>query len=292
MAPRPLILMTDPAGFDVSYSINPWMRPALWRADPAGHARAARAAFEALAQALRRAGAKLEIVPGASGLPDMAFPANAAVVLDGRALMSRFRPPERRGEEPRFLAAFQALKARGLVREVSHLPPGVFQEGAGDFIWDARRGVFWAGYGQRSSLAGAQAAAAFFGKEAVTLELVSERFYHLDTCFCPLSGGEALYYPPAFSPRALETLRARIGRERLIEATGEDAAGLCVNAVSLGRTLVMATPPDRLRAKLAERGYHIEAVDLAPFILSGGAAFCMTLRLDLESARAAAPASP
>jgi N-dimethylarginine dimethylaminohydrolase len=30
------------------------------------------------------------------------------------------------------------------------------------------------------------------------LELVNPRFYHLDTCFCPLAPGEALYYPDAF----------------------------------------------------------------------------------------------
>ena len=29
-----------------------------------------------------------------------------------------------------------------------------------------------------------------------------------------------------------------------------------------------------------ERGYHVTGVDLAPFILSGGGAYCMTLRLD------------
>lgn len=292
MTQRPLILMTDPAGFDVSYAINPWMRPAVWRADADACAKAARRAFEALVLALRRAGARIEVIEGAPGLPDMVFPANAAVVLDGRALLGRFRPPERRGEEARFLAAFQALKARGLLTEVAQLPPGCFQEGAGDCLWDAGRGWFWAGYGQRSTRAGADAAAAFFGRRTVALELASPRFYHLDTCFCPLSGGEALYYPPAFTPRALAEIRARIPADQLIEASGEDAAGLCVNAVSLGDTLVMATPPERLRDALRERGYRVEAVDLSPFILSGGAAFCMTLRLDQASADAPMAAAP
>ena len=30
------------------------------------------------------------------------------------------------------------------------------------------------------------------------LELVDPRFYHLDTCFCPLAPGVAIYYPGAF----------------------------------------------------------------------------------------------
>jgi hypothetical protein len=33
-------------------------------------------------------------------------------------------------------------------------------------------------------------------------------------------------------------------------------------------------------ARLAERGYRVTEVDLLPFIMSGGSAYCMTLRLD------------
>jgi len=66
----------------------------------------------------------------------------------------------------------------------------------------------------------------------------------------------------------------------LIEASDADAAGLCVNAVCLGETIVMARAPQALRRRLEGRGYRVVEVDLAPFILSGGAAFCMTLRLD------------
>ena len=42
----------------------------------------------------------------------------------------------------------------------------------------------------------------------------------------------------------------------------------------------MASAAAGLRATLAERGYAVVDVDLAPFILSGGGAYCMTLRLD------------
>ena len=290
MGATPLILMVDPTSFDVAYEINPWMRPAAWRADAAGNAKAARAAFEALRDALIEAGAEARVVPGAPGLPDMVFPANAAVVLDRRALVGRFRPPERRGEEPKFAAAFESLRREGILDEVAQLPAGCFQEGAGDCIWDAARGRFWAGWGQRSSRAAADAAAAFFSREVVALELASPRFYHLDTCFCPLSGGEVLYYPPAFTPTALAAIRTHVPADRLIVASDADAAALSVNAVSLGQTIVMATPTTALRGTLEARGYHVVGVDLAPFILAGGAAFCMTLRLDLAAQPALAPA--
>jgi N-dimethylarginine dimethylaminohydrolase len=49
----------------------------------------------------------------------------------------------------------------------------------------------------------------------------------------------------------------------------------------------MARAPASLREKLSAAGYALTEVDLAPFILSGGAAYCMTLRLDRHSVPAA-----
>ena len=280
----PTFLVVDPAHFEVSYSINPWMQPGRWRADPAGLRRAARAAFSGLTGALLGAGAAVEILPGVPDAPDLVFPANAGVVLDGRMTLARFRHPERQVEEPVFREAFEALKARGMIDEVIVLPDGCVQEGAGDFIWDGHRDQFWTGYGPRSNRRGLDAVAEVFGRLTVALELATEQFYHLDTCFCPLSGGDVLYYPPAFTAAGRRAIRDHVARDLLIEASDEDAARFCVNAVAFDRTVIMAEATDRLRGVLRERGYRLSEVDLAPFILSGGGAYCMTLRLDRASA--------
>ncbi|HWA60190.1 MAG TPA: arginine deiminase-related protein [Caulobacteraceae bacterium] len=277
------ILMTDPAHYAVSYRINPWMRPDAWSSDAGGLTAKARIGSAALAAALERLGARISWAPAAEGLPDLVFPANAAVVLDGKAVLARFRKPERRGEEPLFAAAFERLRAAGDIAEVETLPEGCFHEGAGDAIWDARRGQLWTGFGPRSTKAAGERIAAAFGVAATALELATERFYHLDTCFCPLPGGEVLYYPPAFTEPALKAIRARVAPADLIEATDEDAARFCVNAVGIGRDIVMASAAPDLERRLSERGYRVTEIDLSPFILSGGAAFCMTLRLDHES---------
>jgi len=216
------------------------------------------------------------------------FPANAAVVLDRLALVARFRHPERQGEEAHFQDYFRALMGRGFLDEVAQFPATCLQEGAGDCIWDATRGRFWAGYGQRSTRQAANEVAAFFGQEVTALELVSPRFYHLDVCFCPLSGGEILYYPPAFSAASLAAIREIVAPEDLIEATDEDAARFNVNAVNIDDRLVIASASPRLVARLAERGYRVAEVDLLPFIMAGGGAYCMALRLDRRSAAAGA----
>src|SRR5262249_60156812 len=102
-------------------------------------------------------GAAGELAPPAAGLPDLVFTANAAVVLDRQALLARFRHPERRREEGHFEAAFRSLQARGLIDAVRKLPEDLVLEGAGDCVWDARRNLFWMGYGPRSDAAAARA---------------------------------------------------------------------------------------------------------------------------------------
>jgi len=80
-------------------------------------------------------------------LHDLVFTANAAVVLDRKVVLARFRHGERRDEEPLFAASFRALQARGLIDEILQLPAGITLVGAGDCIWNPRRGLFWMGSG-------------------------------------------------------------------------------------------------------------------------------------------------
>src|SRR6185295_8561250 len=93
--PAARLLMCAPEHFAVSYAINPWMDPASWASDRAAQAAASRREWAALRRALSANGAAIELVPPAAGVPDLVFTANAAVVLDRKALLARFRHPER-----------------------------------------------------------------------------------------------------------------------------------------------------------------------------------------------------
>lgn len=282
--PAARILMSRPDFFEVSYVINPWMHPEDWAADADVLKATAGEEWEQLYKTFRKLDIELELVPPVKGLPDMVFTANSGIVLDRKALVARFKCPERQGEEPVFEGFFNELKRRGLIDEVHMMPEGVFQEGAGDCIWDRKRKFFWAGYGQRSLREAGEEIARFFGKEVVPLELATPEFYHLDVCMCPLSGGEVIHYPASFTEDSLAVLRERVGDpELLIEVPKEDAEQLAVNAVNVGRDIVMAACGPDLRAKLEARGYRVHVVPLTAFRRSGGAAFCLTLRLDLLS---------
>ena len=284
--PWPRFLMCRPQHFAVTYSINPWMDPAAWRESrDALHATAARQ-WQGLYRALCAGGACVELVEPQDGLPDLVFTANSAVVLDGKALLARFRHSERQGEEPVFAAAFHALRTRGLIGEVVTLPPGVTLEGAGDCLWDGYRRLFWMGCGFRSVVPAREIVAAQFGVPCVALPLADPAFYHLDTCFSPLPCGAVMYHPAAFTKEGLARIHARVApRQRIALAPG-DAACFAANAVSFERTILLSSCSETLRARLKERGYRVVETPLAAFQRSGGSACCLTLRLDHRSAAA------
>lgn len=272
--------MCRPRYFAVTYKINPWMDPAAWH--QGGHVLHATAVrqWQGLFGAL---GARVELLEPEDGLPDLVFTANSAVVLDGKALLARFRYTQRQSEEPVFAAAFDILRRRGLIDEVVTLPSGVTLEGAGDCLWDAHRRVFWMGCGFRSGVEVREVVAAQFGVPCVALPLTDPAFYHLDTCFSPLPRGVVMYYPAAFTTEALTLIHARVAPEQRIPLAPDDAARFAANAVSFGRIIVLSSCSDTLRARLRERGYIVVQTPLTAFQHSGGSACCLTLRLDHDS---------
>jgi len=290
--PRPRFLMCRPQYFAVTYSINPWMDPAAWsQSGDALHGEAVRQ-WEGLLHAVRRSGATVELVEPENGLPDLVFTANSAVVLDGKALLARFRHPQRQGEEPVYAAAFNALRSRGLIDEVVTLPPGVTLEGAGDCLWDAHRQLFWMGCGFRSGVEAREVVAEQFGVPCVALALADPAFYHLDTCFSPLPCGAVMYYPAAFTTEGLAQIHARVAPTQRIAIAAEDAAHFAANAVNFGRTILVSSCSETLRAQLKKRGYTVVEAPLTVFQRSGGSACCLTLRLDHQSAAIARGAIP
>jgi N-dimethylarginine dimethylaminohydrolase len=281
---NPCFLMCPPKHFAVTYAINPWMDPSDWARDARTLAAVSSREWEALRGTLVDCGADVELLPPRPGTPDMVFTANSAVVLDGQALLARFRHRERQLEQPAFARGFRRLQARGVIDSVSELPAGIVLEGAGDCIWDRSRNLFWMGYGQRSDAAARGVVEELFGTEAVPIELVDPRFYHLDTAMCPLSGGEVLHVPGAFAPASLDTFKTRVAPDQRIEVTPDDASQLAANAVCVDDAVLLSGCSARLRGQLEERGYRVIETPLASFRRSGGAAFCLTLRLDWRSA--------
>ncbi|MBI1832895.1 MAG: amidinotransferase, partial [Planctomycetes bacterium] len=114
------------------------------------------------------------------------------------------------------------------------------------------------------------------------VELVDKRFYHLDTCFCPLAPGEAVYFPDAFDAYGQTVLKQHI--PKLIPVIEKEAERFACNAVVVGKTVIVNAGSDRLADDLRRAGYACQFVELDEFIKAGGSAKCLTLRLDGEDA--------
>jgi N-dimethylarginine dimethylaminohydrolase len=267
---KPRILMCSPDYYGIEYEINPWMS----RQRGSSPERAA-AQWRKLYETLVGLGVQVELLTPQPGLPDLVFTANAGLVFHQRFFSSRFRHEVRARETPHFDAWFAA---HGFTVET--LPEGMYFEGAGDALFCGQ--ALFAGYRIRSDVQGHQSIAQALHRQVLPVELVNPFFYHLDTCYCPLAPGEAIWYPEAFDVYGQRVLEAHV--PQLLAATEADSHRFGCNAVVVGKNVVINAGCDRLAADLAARGYRPVAVELGEFIKSGGSAKCLTLRLDGEEA--------
>jgi len=258
-------LMCPPAYFDVTYAINPWMRP-----DSPVDRDLAMRQWETLRQTHASLGHSVSIIDPVPGLPDMVFAANGATVIDGTVLGVRFRYPQRAAEAVAYLDWFRS-PGWACVHEPVHV-----NEGEGDIL--VAGDTVLAGYGFRSDLdAAGDLAQVYPGRRVVSLRLVDERFYHLDTAMCVLDSTTAMYYPAAFDDAGRALLASVF--DELIEAKDEDAEVLGLNAVSDGQHVVLAAAATGLARSLRSRGFEPVPVDMSELLKAGGGAKCCTLEL-------------
>ncbi|MFE7562186.1 dimethylargininase [Kitasatospora sp. NPDC057500] len=257
-------LMCRPAHFTVDYSINPWMEPAK-----PTDAALALAQWERLYALFRELGHTVELIEPLPGLPDMVFAANGATVVDGTALVARFRHRERADEAPAYLEWFRSRGYRTV------LQAGFTNEGEGDYLLAGGR--LLAGTGFRTDRRAHAEAQRVLGRPVVTLELVDPRYYHLDTALAVLGEDEIMYHPAAFSPESRSTLAALYPDAVL--ATDEDAAVFGLNAVSDGRRVVLPEAAVGLAARLRARGFEPIGIDVTELLKAGGSVKCCTLEL-------------
>ena len=263
------ILMCPPDFFEVEYIINPWMDGHSGALDRA----LAGAQWEQLRAALGECAEVVELEPR-SGLPDLVFTANAGFVCGERAVPSHFMPHERRPEEP-FLRAW--FEAQGF--DVCLLPENIAFEGAGDALIDRGGPWIWAGYGFRTEIEAHDYLRRWFDLEVVSIRLVDPRFYHIDTCMCPLDGGYLLYHPPAFDDASRHEIERRVPKHKRLPVNMRNAGHFACNAVNIGDRIFMNDTGATLVRSLQACGFHVTQLALSEFLKAGGSAKCLTLKL-------------
>lgn len=268
-SPAQTVLMCPPDHFEVAYVINPWMEGHFANTnDSLAHQQ-----WDCLRRAIEQR-AKVVLEPPQRDLPDIVFTANAGIVLGKKAIVSRFRCAERRGEEPHDRAWFAE---NGF--EILDWPQDLHFEGAGDALFDRGQELLWVGHGFRSEAAVPALLEKLLGRKTAALNLVDPRFYHLDTCLCPLEGGYLLYFPPAFAEKSRALIESLVPENKRIAVDEADALKFCCNAVDLNGYVFMNDASDKLQSRLRAAGFTPVVTPLSEFMKAGGAAKCLTLKL-------------
>jgi lysine-ketoglutarate reductase/saccharopine dehydrogenase-like protein (TIGR00300 family) len=271
------ILMCAPHHYEVDYVINPWMEGNIHRSSQERAEQQWNQLYDVL-----KTYATIDLVEPQQGWPDMVFTANAGLILGDTVVLSRFFHPERQGEEAYFQQWFEDQGYK-----VHILPKSLPFEGAGDALMDRGGHWLWAGYGFRSELDSHAYLADWLDVEVLSLRLVDRRFYHLDTCFCPLTDGYLLYYPAAFDNYSNRLIELRVPAEKRIAIEEADAVNFACNTVNIDslrdgkaeRIVVMHKISDGLNKTLTERGFIVVETPLTEFLKAGGAAKCLTLKV-------------
>ncbi|WP_167106044.1 dimethylargininase [Mycobacterium sp. DL592] len=256
-------VMTRPTFFTVEYAINPWMDTTT----PVDVERAVDQ-WENLRDTYRNLGHTVDLVDPVPGLPDMVYTANAGLIINGAAIVARFKHAERHGESAAY-ADWMGQRGHAPVH-TRHV-----NEGQGDLL--VVGSMILAGTGFRTDPQAHHEVAAHTGMPVVSLELVDPRFYHLDTALTVLDDTTIAYYPPAFTDAARSRLQQLF--PDAIEVCSTDAYVLGLNAVSDGKHVVHPAQATGFAQQLYDAGFHPIGVDLSELLKGGGSVKCCTLEV-------------
>jgi len=270
------LLMCPPTFFEVVDIKNYFMRGQIGKVDKAK----AQDQWQLYYELLCSLGLNIDLIEPIKGLEDMTFTANSGVVWQEpeqspRFLASNMLHPKRQFETRFFVNWFRQNGHK--VEKLSN--PNIFFEGGGDAVWYPDKMLLFGGYGQRTEIKAYSEMNRRWNIPIVLLELVSEEFYHLDTCFCILDSDTVLFCPEAFSYNGVCLIESIFSNK--IELSKEQAknffAGNCF--VPKPRTVVLQKGDNITTTRLKNEGFNVIPIDLSEFIKSGGNATCLKLNI-------------
>jgi len=266
-------LMVEPNHFRVDYAINPYMDVAD-QPDPLR----TREEWLNLVGTIRGLGAEVEVLEQRPDAPDMVYAMNLGLAVNDKdrrhVVLSHMRYAERRMETltaaPWFADAGFATSRVGRDGVGAHFEAGdAFAFGDGLVV----------GFGPRTEELGLKHLAMDLDVRVRGLRITHPGMYHLDLAFCPLDETRAMVCPAAFDDASARAVLDMVPEPLVLSE--EEALTFCANSIVIGRTIVMPTCPDRVRAQLEEWGFEIVLVDVSEFHKAGGSIRCLTNPLDV-----------
>ena len=221
-------------------------------------------------------------ISGAEGCEDMVFTANQSfpwVRKNGEkiVIMSKMKHESRRREVPYFEQFYKNLGYTPI-----HLQRTQMFEGMGDLIYHTGKRLLYGGYGHRTEKNAYDEIVEILETPIVALELVDERFYHLDTCFVSLGKEAVMICKEAFSDEGVAALKKLYKRVYFIPIE-EAVEYFALNAHTLfnhqtnKKVAVIHQGSIYTVEVLKKEGFDVYEVDTTEFMKSGGSVFCMKM---------------
>jgi N-dimethylarginine dimethylaminohydrolase len=257
----------------VAYAINPHMLDNTGNLNQVDEKLAFKQ-WDTLKSKFEMLGLTTHIIEGDPAFPDMVFCANQTFEFIDKnnkksLILSRMHSDFRKGEVKYFRD--WALTNKYTLYEITDYD----FEGCGDLIWNYDSQELYGGYGFRTQKSVYDQIEKITSKKIHLLELISEDFYHLDTCFVVLNKNTAGIVEEAFSPESVTLIRSQFSNVIIInkKEAMENFAGnaLCVN----GKDVVLHKGAKQFCYDLKALGFQTHEVDVSEFLKSGGAVFCM-----------------
>ena len=271
------VMVVKPTFFSIDYVINPHMEGHVGDVDKI----AAQNEWNHLKGAYEELGFYVETVGGLRGYPDIVFCANQSLPYidkegNKKVIMSVMHSEQRKGEVPHIQKVYEKSSY-----EIIHLDESKFTdfEGMGDAIWHFKRALLWGGYGFRTSKEVYKVISDAFNVPVITLELIDDKFYHLDTCFCVLNETTVMIYPPAFTDEGRALINVVF--PNVIEAVKYEAEQLfaCNATCPDGKNVFIQQGCTDMNQKLRNAGFKVHEFSTNEYLKSGGSVFCMKMML-------------
>lgn len=223
---------------------------------------------------------EVSVIEGAEGCEDMVFCANQTFpwkMNDGTevVVMSKMRHPSRQREVSYFEDFFTAKGFKPL-----HFKDVKMFEGMGDVIPHPGKYLVYGGYGHRTTAEAYEELVAMLQVPVVALELVNPKFYHLDTCFVPLSENSVMLCKEAFTEEGLAMIQQLFKYVHFIpEQEAVDCFSLNAHAFEINgvKTAILQKGSTVTVDILKQEGYNVIEIETSEFMRSGGSVFCMKM---------------
>lgn len=258
------VVLCPPDYFGIEYEINPWMHLGT-QVDK----EELKSSYQKLKLTYESLGCTVWEISPIESLPDMVYSANFGFPIGKSFILSNFKFPQRKKEA---YYAEQLFLQKGY--EIKKLPEEISYEGQGDLLTVG--GKYFFGWGKRSDKAAKAYLEKYLNAAVNDFELVNPYYYHLDTCFAPITEDIVAINPLSFTSDGLEKLKSLFSH--IITVDEGDNALLACNLVVIEKTIVIAKGiSEKLKGTFANYGFKTIEIPMDEYRKGGGSIKCLTL---------------